>query len=355
MGDLARSAPMSYLQILLPTEAGESFVDYCGREGVMHFTDLNEDMNAHHRMHTKTIIRAQEAENLVEKIEANLTEYGVEFDGEVTKESLSFHRGRVNTNLVVQEIYTDVMTKWTSLYQQVDVEKRLQKQVVDTKYLSDVLNDLDYFLDSEKEVHNYLQESENSSESDLKVSDIPLLRISYQNEQPEDHQSVCFQWVAGVIPRTKVWMFKRQVFLSTRGNFYILLGDSIRGRNVQTEEGKETFIVFFLGNKLKKRIQQIITVLDAAILVDSTNVVAVKEKCKRQEEDIQLIAQTLDLTGERLKNLMHFLRNQIVNWKSRLVQEKSVCVVLNKFQDDSSGMLKIQGWVLSKDLQNVQE
>jgi len=124
---------------------------------------------------------------------------------------------------------------------------------------------------------------------------------------------------------------------------------------VQRDEGTETFIVFFLGNKLKKRILQLSAALDAKILVDSTDVVALKEKSKRQEEDIQLVEQTLELTGERLQDLMHFLGNQIANWKSRLVQEKSLCVVLNKFKEDSSGMLKIEGWVLSKDLEKFQD
>jgi len=151
-------------------------------------------------------------------------------------------------------------------------------------------------------------------------------------------------------------VFKRQVFLSTRGNSYILTGDSIwRRDNAERDRGKETFIVFFLGNKLKTRLQHLCAALDATILVNSTDVVAVKQKFKQQKEDIQLVAQTLELTGERLNNSLHFLRNQIVNWKSRLIQEKSLCVVLNKFKKDSSGMLKIQGWILFKDLQKVQE
>jgi len=193
MADLARSAPMSYLQILLPTEAGEPFVDWCGREGVMHFTDCNEDVPAHRRVHTKTIVCAQEAENLVENIEANLIEYGVEFDGEVTEESLSHRRGRVNTTLVVQEIYDDIMEKYTSLEQQIDVEKRLRKQLLDTKDLSDVLRDLNYFLDSEGEANNYLQESGSVSDDDLQVSDVPLLQVSYHLEQLGDSQGVRFQ------------------------------------------------------------------------------------------------------------------------------------------------------------------
>lgn len=356
MGDLARSAPMSYIEILLPAEACEPFVDWCGQEGVMHFIDCNEDIHAHHRVHTKTIVRAQEAETLVENIEANLREYGVQYNGEVTSESLLHRRGAMNTTLVVQEIYDDVLVKWSTLQQQIDVEKRLQKQLLGTKNLSDVLNDLKYFLDSEREASQYLQESESASDEDLKVTDIPLLQSSVHLEQLEDSESVRFQWMAGVINRTGLWVFKRQVFLSTRGNSYILTGDSLRYRDtVESDEGKETFIVFLLGNKLKTRIQQLCAALDVTILVDSTNVVAVKQKFKQQKVDIQLVAQTLELTGERLKNRLHFLRNQIVNWKSRLIQEKSLCVVLNKFKKDSSGMLNIKGWILFKDLQKVQE
>lgn len=151
-----------------------------------------------------------------------------------------------------------------------------------------------------------------------------------------------------------LWVFKRQLFLSTRGNYYILTGDSVTQQERESDEERETFVVFFLGNRLKKRIVQLSTALDARVLLDSTNVTTVKETFKRQEEDSQLVQQTLELTGEKLQNLMHFLRNQIINWKSRLVQEKSVCLVLNKFKKDSNGMLKIQGWVLSKNFQKVQ-
>lgn len=354
MDDLTRSTPVSYLQILLPPEAGEPFVDWCGREGVMHFVDLNEDILWRNRAHTKTIIRAQEAENMVENIEANLTEYDVEFNGEVTNESLNHRRGTENTTLVVQEIYNDVMEKYDALLQQVDVEKRLRKQLRDEKDLADILNDLEYFLDSEKEVSSYLKVSESVTDHDLQVTDVPLLQMSYPYEQQEEYSNVRFQWVAGVIPRTMLWVFKRQLFLSTRGNYYILTGDSVTQQERESDEERETFVVFFLGNRLKKRIVQLSTALDARVLLDSTNVTTVKETFKRQEEDSQLVQQTLELTGEKLQNLMHFLRNQIINWKSRLVQEKSVCLVLNKFKKDSNGMLKIQGWVLSKNFQKVQ-
>jgi len=153
-----------------------------------------------------------------------------------------------------------------------------------------------------------------------------------------------------------LWVFKRQLFLSTRGNFYILTGDSVRHQKTESDEGSETFIVFFLGERLKNRIVLLSTALDAKILLDSTNVAKVKEafRRRRQEEDIQLVKQTLELTREKLQDQMHFLRNQILNWKSRLVQEKSVCVVLNKFRKDSNGMLKIKGWVLSEDFQKIQ-
>jgi len=83
--------------------------------------------------------------------------------------------------------------KWDVLQQQVDVDKRLRKQLEYEKDLADVLNDLDYFLDSEGEVNNYLQDSDSASGDDPQVSDIPLLQVSYQYEQQEDYQTVCFQ------------------------------------------------------------------------------------------------------------------------------------------------------------------
>jgi len=121
-----------------------------------------------------------------------------------------------------------------------------------------------------------------------------------------------------------------------------LTGDTKRKQRDKSDEGKETFIVFFLGDQLRKRVMQICSAMDATILVDSYSVDITKEESRQQMDEIHMAEQTLEMTRDRLFALMQNLKHQIKNWKSRLIQEKSVCVVLNKFKKDAN-MLKIEG------------
>jgi len=341
---------MSYLQILLEAEGGEQFVDICGREGIMEFTDMNKKLQPSRRPHTKTIVRAQEAERLVECIEEYLTEYAVEFDGEVTETTLNFRRGIDNTDRVVQDIFDDVLESYEALNSQVDVERRLRKQQTQNRDLKNVIRDLDYFLANEGKAEAILRDSD--SDDDSILGDIPLIQVTYRDHV--QHPST-FKYMAGVIPRLRAWLFKRQVFLSTRGNSYVLLGDSIHDPYRLGDEDRETFIVFFLGERLKKRLEQVIEAMDGVTLVVSENVDEVRQDVQRSDEEDQYLQQTLERTHEHLQSLMFGVRNKLVNWKARLIQEKAVCVVLNKFKEKAKRTLKIEGWVVSKDIDIIQE
>jgi len=57
------------VQVLIPAEAAEPFVDVMARENCMQFMDLNEDVQMFQRKYTGDIVKLQEVERLVKMLE----------------------------------------------------------------------------------------------------------------------------------------------------------------------------------------------------------------------------------------------------------------------------------------------
>jgi len=351
-----RSTPMTYLQILLPSDAAALFIDRVGRGGLMQFTDLNGDVSAQGRPHMPTLIRAQECERAIQSMENHLADYDIEFDSSIEPDNLARQRQQVAPERAVSEIERDVVKELEELETQVNVEKRLVRQQTEQFNLRRVIRDLDYFLQKERAAAQAFRES--GRREDPAFGDVPLLERRRSGDDEESGPSqVNFQFLAGVVPRPALWSFRRQIFLATRGNSYMLLGSEVpfRKHDRTNKMDTESFIIFLLGHELKRRCTSLCRSIGAEILVTSGNMEDARKEAEQLAEEQQYTEQTIHLTRERLGEQMRRIRLKLVNWKARLLQEKGVCTVLDKCRaDKNGGNLKVEGWVPTDSIEEIQ-
>merc|ERR1719433_113208 len=149
--------------------------------------------------------------------------------------------------------------------------------------------------------------------------------------------SVAFKYVAGVVKITQKISFERQLFMTTRGNSYVLF------KEVEDRADQFTFICFFLGEQLRTRIQRLCQAMQVPIHLTSEDEMDFKERVLELKQKSEDHGNTHRLTLNRLRQKMSEISKKVKDWKVQLIQEKSIRVVLNKF-GHRRNMFQVEGW-----------
>ncbi|ETO35821.1 hypothetical protein RFI_01243 [Reticulomyxa filosa] len=136
---------MSYVQLILPLAVAEEFVDSIGREGLIEFTDLNAGLQPYQRQYTKDIMKTQEIERRIKEIEAQLVEYDINFNKDISAAELKDRQRKMTIDTITvvivkeREIKRDmyitndqllyVNEHFKELKNQGNAEKNLKKQL----------------------------------------------------------------------------------------------------------------------------------------------------------------------------------------------------------------------------------
>eukprot|EP01083_Nonionella_stella_P302639 1044317_1 len=336
-----RSVDMSYLQVLLPSAVAEDFADQMAREDIMQFTDLNEDFQPFQRKYTGDIIHIQEIERQVKVMEDLLDNYEVFRDTEVTGDDLQLAQRPSDHSQAVQKIGAEIGDAYKKLKEQVNVEQELKKQLSQQEDSISVLQQIDVFLAFQNEAQSLLQQQRQLAIERAHVSSdkraptsVPLLEVS-------DARDVGFKYFAGVVTIAQRVSFERQVFLTSRGNSFIQFDESGAADN----EDKTPFVVFFLGDQLKRSLKRLCQFMNIQICYESD------EEAKREDLLREANSKRNDFyrihsaTSNGLERDMKEVSLSIKKWKIALLQEKAIRITLNKFSINAgNNFLRAEGW-----------
>jgi len=342
MGDLQRSAKMSYLQVLVPSDAAEDFAHQVGKSGCMMVTDLNSEMQNIHRPYMKDIIRLQEIEKTVEEIEVLLADEGIPM---VDEDGVSVAEVKDNDlkniprkNQSIETVESAVFKDHKDLKEQVNILKALEQQYQGNRSGAEVMRANRQFLASD--VGGDIRENARREQGNYQARDV----------EAADNATVGLKYISGIVQLPNRHAFQRQIFLITRGNSYVLF------RDIDGVEDASTFMVLYLGERFGSQLRRLCDFMDITIYLTSED---------QSEESLNDRVRTLENENERLmtiiiqtrRNLnvkMRIVAHKLKLWKVALIQEKAIRVVLNKFKGREQA-LECQGWCPTQYIELVEE
>jgi len=341
-----RSVDMSYLQILLPSAVAEEFADKMARHDIMQFTDLNEDFQPFQRQYTGEIVRIQEIERQVKEMEELLDAYNVARNTEVTGEDLRKELRPSNAPQIMDTIGGEIGGAFKKLREQSAVEMELKMQLAEQEDAIRVLQQIDSFLANESEAQALLQRQAAEAEARDKEMqsgstgmNAPLLEMADMGAE-QKARDINFKYFAGVVTVAQRVSFERQVFLTSRGNSFIQFDDV----NI-TDDNKLPFVVFFLGDELKRSLKRLCQFMNIQICYDSDAARSRDELLQEANGKRNDFYKIHAATATQLERDMAGVSRRLRAWKIRLLQEKAIRVTLNQFRvRGKQNILCAEGW-----------
>jgi len=343
MGDLQRSAKMSYLQVLVPSDASEDFAHQLGKSGCMMVSDLNSEMQNIHRPYMKDIIRLQEIEKTVEEIEILLKSKEIPMEDDdgtsftdVNENDLK-NIPRKNQN--IENVESAVFEDHKDLKDQVNILAALEEQFEGNRNGAEVMRANRHFLASDMD--GGFQENARREQGSYQPQDL---------ESDGDNAMVGLKYISGIVQLPKRFAFQRQIFLITRGNSYILF------RDIEGIEDASTFMVLYLGDRFGTQLRRLCDFMEVKIYLTSEDKSEVRpdERVRKLENENERLKTVIEQTSRNLKVKMRIVAHKLRLWKVALIQEKAIRVVLNKFKRREQA-LECQGWCPTQYIYLVEE
>eukprot|EP00486_Rosalina_sp_Unknown_P001219 CAMPEP_0201565984 /NCGR_PEP_ID=MMETSP0190_2-20130828/5465_1 /ASSEMBLY_ACC=CAM_ASM_000263 /TAXON_ID=37353 /ORGANISM="Rosalina sp." /LENGTH=318 /DNA_ID=CAMNT_0047984119 /DNA_START=69 /DNA_END=1022 /DNA_ORIENTATION=+ len=316
-----RSVDMSYLQVLLPSAVAEEFADQMARQDIMQFTDLNEDFQPFQRKYTSDIIKIQEIERQVKIMEELLDTYEIFRDTEVVGQDLQDEKRPGDASQIIDAIGKDIGDAYKKLKEQANVEQELKKQLSQQEDSIRVLQQIDQFLQAENEAQAMLRQQrdqqmavQSGARSDNRSpSSVPLLEVTGRDEQGAnmyaDQRDVGFKYFAGVVTIGQRVSFERQIFLTSRGNSFIQFDET--GDN---DDDKIPFVVFFLGDQLKRSLKRLCQFMNIQICYESDDQRSREELLQEANSKRNDFYRIHNATSNQLERDMKDVSQQMKRW-----------------------------------------
>ncbi|MES1913065.1 MAG: hypothetical protein MHM6MM_005295, partial [Cercozoa sp. M6MM] len=328
MEGIMRSKDMTYLQVLVPTEAAHAFVSEVGTRGVMEFADLNKEVQAYQRRFMPQIVRIGEMERMTTVLEEYLSKYHISYDAHIIPEDLE-HRQPAD---VLDRLEEAIGRAYSLVKADSQIDEQLSNDYAEAREFEQVLHHLDAFLGEENTAREML--ARRASESGLpEQAAAPLLRAA-DARRP----NIGFNHLAGVLPEMKRRSLERQIFLASRGNTFCVFRD--------LDHGKQAFVVFFLGERLRGKLRRLCQLMDVRVYVDSLEQEDLGQKLDEMRARQRDVGVTVRRTRSGIRRVLREVATQVKDWRVALLQEKSVYHTLNRFKDSTrSHMFVAEGWV----------
>jgi len=343
MGDLQRSAKMSYLQVLVPPDASEDFAHQLGKSGCMMVTDLNSEMQNIRRPYMKDIIRLQEIEKTVEEIEILLKNKEISM---VDDDGTSFADVNDNDlkniprkNQNIENVERAVFEDHKDLKDQVNILAALQQQFEGNRNGAEVMRANRHFLASDMD--GSFQENVRREQGSYLPQDV---------EASGESAMVGLKYISGIVQLPDRHAFQRQIFLITRGNSYVLF------RDIEGTEDASTFMVLYLGDRFGNQLRRLCDFMEIQIYLTSEDKSEVRpvERVRTLENENERLRTVIEQTSRNLKVKMRIVAHKLKLWKVALIQEKAIRVVLNKFKRREQAF-ECQGWCPTQYIELVEE
>lgn len=328
---------MSYLQVVVPTEAAADFLHEIGKFSCLQMTDLNGGMANLERPYMRQIIKLKDLDGAVKKIEKVLKEWDIETDEDFTE--LDFEAGNRTR---VDDLRNEIYQHMEQLVEQRTILDTLQNDHAKFKGMNEVY----------MSAHGFLEEQARLAAEDEEKAP---LNSDYDRVDAAERGGVPilgFRYVSGIIPSSKKNSFQRQIFLITRGNSLCLF------REIEDDDDSFSYMIFYLGDRLGNQMRRICKFMmvpiyltsEEANLADDT----LGEKRKEAEIEMRQLHTVIASTERNLLTIMRTINVKLKRWKVAIVQEKGIFSELNKLKV-SGTQVHAHGWCCTKNIHRVRE
>jgi len=319
MGELQRSAFMSYLQVAVPRAAAEDFVHHLGKRSVMMITDLNSQVDPVQQTYMKDIIRLKETVKTIWSIEDILESEGIEVQGDYTEEDFTGNKRQVRA----EQVEADIRKHYEDMDEQLGV-------------LNAIRNDR---LRREHHIATVQAQEEFAAKAK---------QLGAPDPSGEDDGPLVLKYITGCVEASKQHAFRRQVYLFSRGNSYTLFKDI-------ADSEHSVYIVYYLGEILDTKLDKLCNLMGIEQIIRSDNPVedsdALLVELKQQNKEADMVIKS---TQRNLNVQMRTVNEKLRGWKSTIRMELAIRIMLNNFEARDDTMM-CRGWVPTKDLDKIND
>ncbi|KAK9504269.1 hypothetical protein O3M35_010643 [Rhynocoris fuscipes] len=327
MGGIFRSEQMSLCQLFIQPEAAYTSVNLLGEEGIVQFRDLNGDVSAFQRKFVSEVRRCEEVERKLRYIAAEIKKDDVNIpeledipDAPNPRELIDLEAQVERTDSEIQELSHNATN--------------LRSNLIELTELKYVLEKTDAFF----------QEQEGESVSRALIGDDPSSRTQ-------------LGFVAGVVPRERVFSFERMLWRISRGNVFLRRAD-IEEPLLDPSTGKHllktVFVAFYQGEQLKSRVKKVCSGFHATLypcpctLAERNTVIT---EVKTRLQDLHMI---LSQTDDHRQRVLVTVAREIPKWIVMVRKMKAIYHAMNMFNMDVTKKCLIgECWVPTRDLGTV--
>lgn len=254
-----RSEEISLVQFYFPVEVAKLTVSALGELGIIHFRDLNVDINVFQRAFVKEIRKLDEVGRQLRFLYGEIKKTDIKISSVRSNDSATKASNLHQTDELYEKIsfFENRVRCLNESYQ------TLEKQYLELIELRHVLDETDKIFN--KQDHNARKMS-TSSDPDM----IPLLESDVEQNLMNipGIVGISLDFTAGVIPRSCISAFERILWRVLRGNLYmshVEISNPINDPVTSELVDKDVFIVFSHGKEINNKIRKISESLGATL------------------------------------------------------------------------------------------
>ncbi|KAJ2892729.1 putative vacuolar atp synthase 98 kda subunit protein [Zalerion maritima] len=345
---ILRSADMTMVQLFTPSEQAREVVTALGEVGLVHFRDLNGNVNSFQRTYTAQLRRLDNLERQLRYFHSHMVKANVP----VRKIDLDIERIASPTPLEIDDLAERSQALEARITELNESYETLKKREIEYLEWRHVLREAGRFFDR---AHGNVEEIRQS----MDVDDAPLLEDVEQQLQGGEAQDRSFTgmnigFVAGVINREKMESFERILWRSLRGNLYMnqaeILEDLVDPKD-NSKVQKNVFVIFANGRELLNKIRKISESMGADLYKVDENSDLRRDQIHEVNNRLNDVQNVLQNTQQTLEAELSQIAQALAGWLILVAKEKAVYDTLNNFSYDKTRRTLIaEAWVPSQDL-----
>ncbi|SPO05678.1 probable vacuolar ATP synthase 98 kDa subunit [Cephalotrichum gorgonifer] len=348
-----RSSPMSMVQVYMSKEIGREAVTALGQQGLLHFRDLNENLNAFQRTYTNEIRRLDNVERQLRYFHAQMQKVNIP----LRKLDIDNDNLAIPTGADIDEVVERGQVLEQRISQLNESYETLKKREVELTEWRCVLREAGSFFDR---AHGNVDDIRAST--DGVDDDAPLLQDIESHDRAADVErsfsGMNIGFVAGVIPRERVEVFERILWRALRGNLYMNqteISESLIDPSTNEPVAKNVFVIFAHGKEILAKIRKISESMGADIYSVDENTDLRRDQMHEVNIRLTDVQNVLKNTERTLHVELNQISQSLSAWMIIIAKEKAVYSTLNLFSyDPTRRTLIAEGWCPTTDIGHIQ-
>ncbi|GMH91864.1 hypothetical protein TrST_g2667 [Triparma strigata] len=344
-----RSAPMSYVSLILHESCSHDTLTELGKLGIFSFTDLNPDLTPFQRRYVTSVKRCDELERKLRFFTSECDKFSLLIS---QTQTVPTFLSRAGDKGVLTSLEGELEGYEMQLRELNTFNEKLTREYNEKVELQEVLLKSQLFYDTD--APRLMTSSIGGGSEDRGRES--LLKMEHGGEQND----MRFSSITGCVLSDEKLRFERMIFRSTRGNCYLRFAEieqDISDPETGNPSHKHVFIIFYKSRSIEGKIKKICDAFSAHrySIPSMDDVKSVTDMMERNRVELEDSHRVLMKNQDTRFRMCQMLAGSVEEWKWKVVKEKSVYHSLNMFKSDVSGMLRGEGWIIASQLESARE